>query len=308
MKKSRSREKIVVSTSVINIILNVALAGFKAVVGIMSNSIAIVSDAVNNLSDVLSGVTTIVGMKFAGKAADEKHPYGHGRAEYVASLIVSSIVFYAGVAAAIESVRKIFHPEEVKYDTATIIVLVAAILTKICLGIYVKKTGKKVNSGSLVATGTDALNDAFLSTSVLVSVVIYLVFRVNIEAYVGVVVAAYIIKSGIGLIIRSVNDVIGVRAESAFAKKIKREIEKEEKVLGVFDLVLNDYGPDKYLGSVHIELPGKMTVAEVDEISKRISENVEKKYGVILHTVGVYAASAKDAEGAAVREEIFKLD
>ena len=306
MKKSR--EKIVVSTSVINIISNVALAGFKVVVGVASNSIAIITDAVNNLSDVLSGVTTIVGMKFAGKAADEEHPYGHGRMEYVASLVVSSIVLYAGMAAAVESVKKIFYPEEVKYDAATIVVLVVAILVKIFLGIYTKKRGKRVNSGSLVAAGTDAMNDAILSTSVLVSVAVYLAFRVNIEAYVGVVVAAYIIKSGVGLIIRSMNDVIGVRAESAFAKKIKREIEKEENVLGVFDLVLNDYGPDKYLGSVHIELPGKMTVTEVDEISRRISENVEKKYGVVLHTVGVYPAREKGAEDVGEREEIFRLD
>ena len=166
-----NREKVVIKTSVISIISNIVLAGFKAFVGLLANSIAIVSDAVNNLSDALSSIITIVGTKLAGRAPDKEHPYGHGRIEYMTSLIVSAIVLYAGFTALIESVKKVIHPGKVDYSTLTLIILIAGIVVKFILGLYVKKKGKDVNSDSLVASGADAFNDAILSISVLACVV-----------------------------------------------------------------------------------------------------------------------------------------
>lgn len=276
-------------------------------VGLMSNSIAIVSDAVNNLSDALSSIITIIGTKLAGKAADREHPYGHGRIEYITSLLVSAIVLYAGLTALIESAKKIFTPEEVDYEAVTLVILVAGIVVKFALGLYVKKKGHEVKSDSLVASGADAFNDAILSISVLTSAVIYLLFGVNLEAYVGVLVSAFIVKAGVELVKEAVNSMLGVRVESELAKAIKREVVKEEEVEGAFDLVLTDYGPDKYLGSVHIEVPDTLSVAEVDRISRRITKRVAEKYGVVLHTIGVYSINTQDAEVIAAKKRVEEI-
>ena len=301
------REKIVVRTSIISICANLVLVAFKAAVGFLSNSIAIITDAVNNLSDALSSIITIVGTKLSGKAPDRDHPYGHGRGEYISSLVVSAIVLYAGLTALIESVKKIFMPEDVDYSIITLVILIAGIIVKFALGLYVKRTGRKVKSDSLVASGTDAFNDAILSISVLASAIIYMVFHINLEAYVGVLVSVFIVRAGIELIKDAVDNMLGMRIESKLAKSIKAEILKEEKVEGVFDLVLNDYGPDIYLGSVHIEVPDTLTAVEIDKISRSITKRVQKKFGVILHTIGVYSINRHDKEIVKAYKDIRKI-
>ena len=180
----------------------------------LSNSIAIISDAVNNLSDALSSIITIVGTKLAGRKPNKKHPYGYGRIEYMTSLVVSAIVLYAGVTALVESIKKIIHPEASDYSTITLIILIAGIIVKFILGVYVKKKGRIVNSDALVASGSDAFNDAILSISVLASAIIYMLFNISLEAYVGVLLSLVIIKSGIELIKESVDNMLGVRVES----------------------------------------------------------------------------------------------
>ena len=302
-----NREKAVIRTSIISILANIVLAGFKAFVGLLANSIAIISDAINNLSDVLSSIITIVGTKLAGKKPDKEHPYGHGRIEYMTSLVVSAIVLYAGITALVESVKKIINPGEVDYSTITLVILIAAIVVKFVLGIYVKKKGKEFNSDSLVASGSDAFNDAILSISVLLSAIIYILFDISIEAYVGVLVSIFIIKAGIDLIKESVDNILGVRIESSLARGIKREVLKEEEVRGAYDLVLHNYGPDTYLGSIHIEVADTLTVADVDRISRSISKNIMKKYGVILHTIGVYSVNTKDKKVMKVQKDIHDI-
>ena len=302
-----NREKVVIRTSIISILANIVLAGFKAFVGLLANSIAIISDAINNLSDALSSIITIVGTKLASKKPDKEHPYGHGRIEYMTSLVVSAIVLYAGITALVESVKKIINPGEVDYSTITLVILIAAIVVKFVLGIYVKKKGKEFNSDSLVASGSDAFNDAILSISVLASAIIYMLFDISIEAYVGVLVSVFIIKAGIDLIKESVDNILGVRIESSLARGIKKEVLKEEEVRGAYDLVLHNYGPDTYLGSIHIEVADTLTVADVDRISRSISKNIMKKYGVILHTIGVYSVNTKDKKVMKVQKDIHDI-
>ena len=184
---------------------------------------------------------------------------------------------------------------------------------KFILGIYVKRKGKEANSDSLVASGSDAFNDAILSISVLSSAIVYLLFEINLEADVGVLVSFFIIKAGLELIKESVDNILGVRIESNLARSIKKditnekEITKEKDVQGAYDLVLNDYGPDKYLGSVHIEVFDTLTVADVDKISRRITKNIADKYGVILHTIGVYSVNTKDKDVVNAKKEITKI-
>jgi len=299
-----NREKVVIKASIISIISNIILAGFKAFVGFIAHSIAIVSDAVNNLSDALSSIITIIGTKLAGKAPDKKHPYGYGRIEYMTSLVVSGIVLYAGITTLVESVKKIIHPESPDYNTVTLIILIAGIIVKFILGLYVKKKGHDVNSDSLVASGSDAFNDAILSISVLASAIVFMIFNISLEAYVGALLAIFIIKAGLELIKESVDNMVGVRVESSLAKSIKKDIAQEPNVQGAYDLVLNDYGPDKYSGSVHIEVPDTLSVADIDKISRRITKKITEKYGVILHTIGVYSINTKDKKIIKAHKEI----
>lgn len=306
-QKKIIREKIVIRTSLLGILANLLLSGFKVTVGLLSNSIAIISDAVNNLTDAMSSIVTIIGTRLANKAPDRKHPYGYGRIEYMTSLIVSFIVLYAGATALIESIKKIITPETVDYDVFTLIVIGVAVFVKFVLGFYVKKKGREAHSDALVASGTDAFNDGILSGAVFVSAIIYLIFKVDIEAYVSVVLAGFIIKTGIELVKESVSNILGTRVESKLARAIKKEILKEEQIEGAFDLILHNYGPDQYQGSVHIEVPDTMTAVEIDKISRRVSARVIKKFGVVLHTIGIYSMNTKDKEAIRIREDIKSI-
>ena len=300
------REKAIVKTSVIGIITNVLLVGFKAFVGLVSNSIAVILDAVNNLSDALSSVVTIIGAKLGAKQPDKKHPLGYGRIEYLSSMIVAALVLYAGITSLVESVKKIIHPETAEYNAVSIIIISVAIVVKLLLGLYVRKQGKKFNSGALSASGSDALFDAILSSSVLASAVVYLIWGVSLEAYVGVIIAGFIIKAGIEMMIETLNDIIGKREDAETTKELKKIICEEDAVLGAYDVTLFNYGPNKNYGSVHIELPDNLSVDDVDRITRKIQLDVFHKTGIILTGIGVYSYNTSDDEAARMRNEIQK--
>ncbi len=302
-----NRDQIIVKTSIIGIVANIFLAAFKALVGIMSNSIAIILDAVNNLSDALSSVITIVGTKLAGKMPDREHPLGHGRVEYLSALLVAAIIIYAGLTSLNESILKIVHPEKAEYNSITLVILVVAIIVKFFLGRYVKATGEKVNSSALVASGADASFDAIISTSVLASAIIYIAFGISLEAFVGVLISVIIIKAGWEMMSDTLDDILGRRPDRELSVGIKRIICEEPEVRGAYDLVLNNYGPNKFLGSVHVELPDVMTVEEVDNLTRRIQEKVFKETGVVLTGVGVYSYNTKDDEAARIRNHVLEL-
>ena len=179
-----------------------------------------------------------------------------------------------------------------------------AIVVKLLLGLYVKKQGKKVNSGALAASGSDAMFDAILSASVLASAIVYLVWGVSLEAYVGVIIAGFIIKAGIEMMIETLNDIIGKREDAEITKELKQIICEEEAVLGAYDVTLFNYGPNKNYGSVHVELPDTLTVDEVDRITRRIQTNVFHKTGVILTGIGVYSYNTSNDEAAQMRNRI----
>ena len=298
------REKTIVRTSIVGIVTNVLLVGFKAFVGLMSNSIAIILDAVNNLSDALSSVVTIIGAKLGAKQPDKKHPLGYGRIEYLSSMIVAALVLYAGITSLVESIKKIIHPEAADYSTVTLVIISVAIVVKLILGLYVKKQGKKVNSGALVASGSDALFDAILSASVLASAIVYLIWGISLEAYVGVIIAGFIVKAGVEMMIETLNDIIGKREDAETTKELKRVVCEEESVLGAYDVTLFNYGPNKNYGSVHVELPDTLTVDEVDRITRRIQTNVFHKTGVILTGIGVYSHNTSNDAAAQMRNKI----
>jgi cation diffusion facilitator family transporter len=299
-----NREKTIVKTGVIGIVTNLLLVGFKAFVGLVSNSIAVMLDAVNNLSDALSSVVTIIGAKLGAKQPDKKHPLGYGRIEYLSSMIVAALVLYAGVTSLVESVKKIIHPEAADYGTAAIVIISVAVVVKLLLGMYVKKQGKAVNSAALTASGSDALFDAILSSSVLASAVIYMLWGLSLEAYVGVIIAGFIIKAGIEMMIETLNDVIGRREDAETTKKLKEIICAEDAVLGAYDVTLFNYGPGRSYGSVHVELPDDLSVDDADRITRRIQADVYRQTGIIMTGIGVYSHNTSDDEAARMRDTI----
>lgn len=298
------RDKVIVRTSVIGIITNVLLAAFKAIVGVVAHSIAVTLDAVNNLSDALSSIITIIGTKLAGKLPDKKHPLGYGRIEYLSAMIVSGLVLYAGITAAVESIKKIIHPETPDYSTVSLIIIAVAIVVKIVLGRYVKAQGQRVNSGSLIASGSDALFDAILSTSVLVSAIIFILWGISLEAWVGVVIAAIIIKSGIEMMIDTLNEILGIRADKVTTDRIKALLNEDPAVQGAYDLVIYNYGPNKILASVHLELPDTMQVTEIDKLTRKLETKVFRETGVFLSAIGVYSFQISNPEVAKMRNEV----
>ncbi len=301
-----SRDSVIIRTSVIGILTNVLLAAFKAVVGILSRSIAVTLDAVNNLSDALSSIITIVGTKLAGKLPDKKHPLGYGRIEYLSAMIVSGIVLYAGLTAAVESVKKIIHPEVPDYSVVSLVIIAVAVGVKIVLGRYVKAQGKKVNSGSLTASGSDALNDAILSSSVLACAILFRLTGLSLEPWVGIVIAVFIIKAGIEMMRETLDEILGARADKEVTGRIREILKEEPGVRGAYDLVLYNYGPDRNYASVHLELPDTMTVREVDQLTRRAEGRVYRATGVILTGVGLYAYNTGDGEEARIRNDVME--
>ena len=298
------REKVIIRTSRIGILTNVFLASFKAAVGFFTNSIAITLDAVNNLSDALSSVITIIGAKLAGKTPDKKHPLGHGRIEYLSALLVAGIILYAGITAAVESVKSIIHPDTPEYSTASLAILAVAIVVKIILGRYVKAQGEKVNSGSLIASGSDALFDAILSSSVLLSAIIFITTGISLEAWVGVLIAVFIIRSGIEMMQETLSEILGQRADKELTDRIKQLLNEEPEVRGAYDLILYNFGPDKNYGSVHVELADTMTVKDVDKLTRRVEAKIYRETGVIMTGIGLYSYNTGDNEAARIQNDI----
>ena len=302
-----NREHKIIRTSIIGILTNILLAAFKAGVGLLAHSISVVLDAVNNLSDALSSVITIVGTKIAGKKPDRKHPFGHGRAEYLSAMLISVIVLYAGVTAFVESVEKIIDPIAPDYSAASLIIISVAIIVKILLGSYFRKVGKETASDSLSNSGADAILDSVISATTLAAALIYMFWHVSLEAWLGALIAVVIIRSGYTMLSETISRILGERSDSDLAKQIKAEACSVEGVQGAYDLILHDYGPDNVMGSVHVEVPDYYTADQLDRMTRQIQDRVYDKYHVILTAVGFYAQNTKNDESALIREHVRSI-
>ena len=302
-----SREKMIIRTSIIGIIANVFLAGFKAVIGLMTNSIAIVLDAVNNISDAGSSLITIVGTKLAGREPDKKHPFGYGRIEYLSAMIISVIVLYAGITSFVESVKQIIHPETPDYNTVSLIIVAVAVVVKILLGRYVKGIGVQVNSDSLINSGEDATLDSIISASTLVAAGIFLIFHISLEAWLGAIISVVIIKSGIEMLRDTISQILGERNDAELAKEIHRTVTSFPDVQGAYDLVLNNYGPDTWNGSIHIEVPDTYSADQLDQLIREITMKVHHEHHVILTAIGVYSINTKDEEVIAAQKKVHEI-
>ena len=303
-QEEANRGKKIIRSSVVGILANLFLAGFKTAVGLLANSIAVVMDAVNNLSDAASSIITIIGTKLAGKEPDRKHPFGHGRVEYLSAMIIAVIVLYAGITSLVESVKKIIQPEIPDYSAVSLVIIGAAVIVKIHLGRYVKGIGEQVNSDALVNSGRDATMDAFISASTLVAAAVFLLWGVSLEAWLAAAISVIIIKSGVEMLRETLSKLLGERADLDLAREIKQTVLSFPKVSGVYDLVLNNYGPDVFNGSLHIEVPDTCSADELDEMLREITLEVYAKHKVILTAVGVYSVNTRDPHVVAMREKI----
>ncbi len=306
MSDSNFRAQQITRTSVIGIVANIFLAGFKALVGLLSGSIAIVLDAVNNLTDALSSVITILGVKLAKRPPDDKHPFGYGRVEYFSAVLIAAIVLAAGATSLIESVKKILAPAEPDYTVLTLLIVAVAVVVKLLLGRYVKAQGEKYNSDALVASGSDASFDAIISASTLVSALIMLLFQLNLDGIIGAVISVFILKAGLEMLLDSVGNIMGKRPDSEITKEIKETVNAVPGVLGTYDLVLHNYGPDSAIGSVHVEVDADTDAGGLHRLTKAIQQAVLEKFHVFL-TVGIYAVDEAHApQRALIREAAMK--
>ena len=300
---NRSRE--IIRTSVIGIVANVLLASFKAVVGLLAHSVAVVLDAVNNLSDALSSVITIIGTKLSMRPADSGHPFGYGRVEYFSAIIIAVIVLTTGITSLVESVKKIIHPTAPDYTTVTLIVIIVAILTKLALGWYVRKKGKQLDSDALVASGSDALFDAVITLATLISAGVMLIWNVSLDGYLGALISLVIIKAGIEMLASPINQLLGAQAPPDLIRQIKTDVGGMDPVQGVFDIILHGYGPNLSIGSLHIGVPDTMTAHEIHGLTRKITEQMLTKYGIIM-TVGVYSVATGDDSEAELQRKVIQ--
>ena len=307
--KTINREKTIIRTSVIGIIANILLVGFKAFVGFLAGSISIVMDALNNLTDALSSIITIIGTKLSNKKPDREHPFGHGRVEFITSMIIAFLILFAGGLAIYQSIKSI-----VEYFTSgdktlptfewySLVIIGVAILVKIGIAIFYKIQGKRVKSEVLKASGTDAMFDAILSTATLVGAIFAVTLHWYVEGYLGIVIGLFILKSGIDVFRGSVSSIIGERHDSMETKAILADINSVSGVKGAYDLIIHSYGPNKFVGSVHIGVDSGLSAKEIQVIERNIAALMASKYNMFM-TVGIYADNVDGDLAKEIRTKI----
>lgn len=306
----KRREKEIIKTSFIGIIGNFLLVAFKAFVGIIAGSISIIMDAINNFTDALSSIITIIGTKLANKKPNKKHPYGYGRIEYMTSTLIAMLILFAGFMAIYESIKSII--DYFKYGTMpqfeiySIIIIAAAILIKVLIGLFFRYKGNKIDSDALKASGLDALFDSILSTATLIGIFVAKYANFYIEGYLGILIGLFIIKSGFEVLKEALSSMIGDRFDKEYVTEIKKAITSIDGVTDCYDLILNSYGHNKNIGSVHIGVSDELTAKEIQTIERNISGLLYSKYNTIM-TVGVYAENLSDEFSKDVYNKIVNI-
>ena len=300
-----NRDKQIIKVSLYGILTNIALVIFKSIVWLLANSIAIVLDAVNNLSDVISSLVTIIWIKLSSKKPDKEHPYWHGRIEYFAAVIIAVIIFVAWIAALKESIEKIIHPAETHYTIITLIVVTVAIFVKIFLGRYFKKQWKKLNSWSLVASWIDALNDSLISLSTLIWALVSIFFHIWLEGYLWIIISIFILKAGIEILKDTIREIIWTRADPELVGKLKAKVLSYEWVLWVYDIMLHNYWPNKIIWTAHIQVNDDMTAKEIHKLTRNIQVGIYNELWMVI-TIWIYASN-NEWEFGKIQKELNQI-
>lgn len=282
VKNPQVAKKYGLLASVVGILLNAFLFAIKLVVAILSGSVSIISDAFNNLSDASSSVVTLIGFKISSKPADEDHPFGHQRVEHICAFIVSAIILYIGIELGISSIKKIINPSAVEFSYITLGILIVTIFIKLWMSFFYKRTGKKIDSLSLKASSKDSLNDVIATFVIVIGLLVGKLFNINIDGYLGVVVCAYILISGVFIIKETINQLIGGTPDKEIINKVLEEISKEEQVIGVHDVLYHSYGLGEVYISLHAEMDSSLTLITAHDIVDNLEKMIKKMYNVEL--------------------------
>lgn len=302
-REDSARDRRIIRASVIAIVTNLCLVAFKMLVGLLANSIAIVLDAMNNLSDALSSVITILGTKLAGRPPDKKHPFGYGRVEYLTGILIAGIILFAGVSFAVTSVKKIITPDVTNYSLLTVIIVAVAIVTKLFLGAFTKRVGRETGSDALVASGADATFDAVISAGTLAGALVTLGTEYVIDGWIGAVISLVILKAGLEMLLDTLSSIVGRRADSELSGQIKQRLCTMDGILGAYDLVLHNYGPTRSMGSVNVAVWDWRTAAELHALSKQAQAMIWEEYHIYLY-IGFYAENSHSDSLRALEDQV----
>ncbi len=300
------RERYGVLSGAVGIFLNLLLSLGKFFAGVLTGSIAVTADAFNNLSDAGSSVVTLVGFKLAGQKADDGHPFGHGRIEYLAGLLVSLLILMVGVELGKTSIEKILHPEEVDFSLLTVVILACSILVKLWMSLFNRRLGKRIRSAAMEATATDSLSDVVATTAVLAGTLIGYFAHVSIDGWIGVVVAVFILRAGWGAAKDTLNPLLGTAPDPELVKAIQQLVLSHEQVVGMHDLVIHDYGPGRRMCSFHAEVPESDDIMEAHDAIDHIEREIHQKFGIET-TVHMDPIATGDSEVAQLRDQVREL-
>lgn len=298
-----SRDGIITVTSGLGIAVNIVLALLKIIIGALASSIAIISEGINNFADVVSALLTLVGSKLAGMHPDEKHPFGYGRIEYLVSLVISVLILVTGIEMVSSSVKLIITPEALNISYLALAVVAGSAVVKFFLGIYTIKMGNKANSSALVGVGVDCRNDSFASIITIVSSLAFLLFDWSIDAYAGILISLLILKAGFELLRDTVADLLGRPGEHELAGKLYKEIRGTEGIISAADMMLHNYGPDAWSGSVNVEIDHKKTVGEIYQVLHALQLRIMHDYQVTM-VFGIYAVDNDHEQIRELRKKI----
>ena len=268
--------------SVVGIFCNVLLFSVKLAIGLILSSLAVTADAFNNLSDDASSIISFVGVKMAGKPADAEHPFGHGRIEYIAALIVSFLVIEVGFTFFKSSISKIMHPEEITFDPVPFIILILSILVKLWMAFFNNKLGKRIDSKVMLATAADSLGDVITTSATVISIVICHFTSINVDAIAGLIVSGIVIWSGVSIAKDTLEPLIGQRVPSELYQKITDMVESYEGIVGAHDLIVHNYGPNRSMATIHAEVPNDVSIEASHEIIDRIERDAKKELNILL--------------------------
>lgn len=282
IKDPRTRESYGTLSSIVGIVCNILLFVLKYVMGTLSNSIAVVSDAFNNLSDSASCIVTLLGYKISAKPADKDHPFGHGRMEYLTSLIIAAVILVMGIELLKDSIGKLFHPEEVKFSIIVIISLVASVGVKLWMSAFNTALGRKINSTVMLATAKDSRSDVIATAATIVSVVASLFTSLPIDGLMGIVVSVFILKAGYEIIKDTVDELLGKPADAETVKEITDIVCKDERIIGVHDMIIHNYGPGNMIGSCHVEVRSSEDFIAAHDLIDRIERDVYKNLKIAM--------------------------
>lgn len=300
----RERNRIIVRTSVIGVVANVLLAAVKVAAGLFAASIAIVSEGVNNAADALTSILTLVGTKLAAKHPDEKHPFGYGRIEYLTGLVVAVIIIVSGVQILIESAKLVFNPEPLSISYLSLGIVAVSAVFKFFLGLYTIARGKAASSDALVGVGVECRGDSYVSAITIVTAVVFLLTGVSIDAYAGLIMAALIIKAGYEVLFKTVSEIIGRPGDRELAARLYARIRATPGVKGAADMMLHNYGPEAWSGSVNVEVDHAMSVGETYALLHDLQLRIMHEERVTM-VFGVYAVGDDHEETRRVRDKVI---